>query len=829
MASKKLTDSDILARAQQEVTSTIGRWGSEISNERAAALDYYLGEQYGDEVEGRSQVITREVMETVEWILPSLVRIFCDADTLVAFDPVGPEDEDVAEQETDVVNHVFWKQNKGFYNVYTFLKDALLSKTGILKVWWEDKEEEKREEYQGIDEMGLMQLLEDKTVEREPLDISQDENGLITVSFKATRKRGRIRIEPVPPEEFGVNRDASSPYAKDAKSCYHRVKKTKSELIEEGYSKELVESLPTSDDVDTPEQIARDRLDDEGMAIVYTTDDYWITECYLYADRNGDGIDDLLKVTYAGDPDGGGSATLLDIEEVDRIPFSTASPIILTHKFYGMSIADLTMDLQHIKSTLLRQVLDNTYLANNSRTVVNDEFVNLDDLLTSRPGGVIRVRGEQPVAAYLTPLPHSPLPQETFPLMEYIDQQIKQRTGVGDEVAGLDKNALANVNTGVAALAYDAARMKIELIARIIAEVGFVPLFRDIHELLQLHQDKEMVLKLRNRWVPVNPSHWREREDMTVKVGMGNSSRQRRVDGLAQVMAMQKEFAAAGAMGQLVNPVNMWMAAKEMMEAMGFQPELFFMDPRTAPPPQPPAPDPQIEVASMQAQAMMMDAQSKMVRAQIDGQKAQAEQELMRAQVALKAREQDLKNEIMTLQTQIKAMASKSDSDNKILSMEVEMKRRATENNLKLLQIQLAEVSKTKDRALEKYKVDNEMTIEMAKLAMDQANEILPGGMIVDDSEMSQMFAFGDEQPVVEAIEVTAVPMEAEMMVPAEAEEEEEEEAPSEAEKAMAVMAEAIIRLEQKILEAETTETEKTIVRDSNGLITSIVERKKRA
>jgi len=821
----KLTDSEILSRAQSEVTSTIGRWGSEISNERAAALDYYLGEKYGDEVDGRSQVITREVMETVEWILPSLIRIFSDADNMVSLDPVGPEDEEQAAQETDVVNYVFWKQNKGFYNVYTFLKDALLSKTGILKVWWEDREEEEREEYEGIDPFGLEQLLADPTVEREPIDISQDENGVISVAFKTKRKRGQIRIEPVAPEDFGITRDASSPYAKDARSCYHRVRKTKSELLAAGYDRNLVNSLPTSDDVETPEEIARDRLDDEGMAPVYVRDEYWITEVYFSADRNGDDMDELLKVTYAGDPDGGGSATLLDIEEVDRIPFCTASPIILTHKFYGLSIADLTMDLQHIKSTLLRQVLDNTYLANNSRTVVNDEFVNMDDLLTSRPGGVIRVRGEQPVGAYLTPLPHSSLPQETFPLMEYIDGQIKQRTGVGDEVAGLDKNSLANVNTGVAALAYDAARMKIELVARIMAEVGFVPLFQDIHQLLSMHQDQAMTVKLRNRWVQVDPGRWRDRVDMTVKVGMGNVSRERRVMGLQQVIQLQQGLAQAGAMGSLINPENMWMAHKELMDAMGLEPELFFMDPKTAPPPQPPQPDPQLEVAAMQAQAMMLDAQSKMARAQVDAQKAQAEQQMAQAQIALKARESELKNQISQLEVQLKGMRDKSDSDNKILSMEVEMKRRATENNLKLLQIQLAEMSKQKDRDLDKYKADQDASIELAKMTMQEANDILPGGMLVEDDSLRKMFAFGDEEPETIVEEVITVEPEPEAAVvidvPA------EPPPPAPAEVAMASMVEALVDLQRQLNDLQGREVERVVNRDKNGLIVSITEKRR--
>ena len=813
----KLTDSQILAKAQMEVTSTIGRWGSEISNERAAALDYYLGEQYGDEAEGRSQVITREVMETIEWILPSLVRIFCDADNMVEFDAVGPEDEEQAEQETDVVNYVYWKQNKGFYNTYTFLKDALLSKNGILKIWWEDAEIEEREEYTGLDELSILQLMSDPTVTREPIEVTAEEDGSMSAAFKVTKNKGRVRIEPVAPEDFGISREASSPYAKDARSCYMRVQKSKSELIEAGYDRKLVESLPTSDDVDTPEKIARDRLDDEGLATVYNRDVYWITECYLYLDKNDDGIDELLKVTYAGDPDGGGSATLLDVEEVDRIPFATATPVILTHKFYGLSIADLTMDIQHIKSTLLRQVLDNTYLANNSRTIVNDEFVNMDDLLTSRPGGVIRVRGDQGVGAYVTPLPASPLPQETFPLMEYMDQQIKQRTGVGDEVAGLDKNALSNVNTGVAALAYDAARMKIEMIARIMAEVGFVPLFKDIHEILSKNQDREMVLKLRNRWVPVNPGEWRERENITVRVGMGNQSRERRVMGMMQIIDLQQKYAAAGAMGSLVAPEQMWMANKELVSAMGLTPELFFMDPKMAPPPPPPQPDPAAMAAQVQAEAMMLDAQSKMARAQVDAQKVAAEERMMQAEMMLKIEEQRLKREISTLQNELKGMKDSADSNAKLLSMEVEMKRRQTENDLKLLQIQMAEISKSKDRALDKYIADQKAGLDAAKMSMQEMKDFLPGGILVGEPEITEIFAYDTMMPE---------KPEEEMEEPEEMEEEEdkeEEKGPDQRDYMLAMMADQIASLQNQI---NNSEVRKEVVRDKDGLIKEIVERR---
>jgi len=321
---------------------------------------------------------------------------------------------------------------------------------------------------------------------------------------------------------------------------------------------------------------------------------------------------------------------------------------------------------------------------------------------------------------------------------------------------------------------------------------------------------------------------------MTVKVGMGNVSRERRVMGLQQVIQLQQGLAQAGAMGSLINPENMWMAHKELMDAMGFEPELFFMDPKTAPPPQPPQPDPQLEVAAMQAQAMMLDAQSKMARAQVDAQKAQAEQQMAQAQIALKARESELKNQISQLEVQLKGMRDKSDSDNKILSMEVEMKRRATENNLKLLQIQLAEMSKQKDRELDKYKADQDASIELAKMTMQEANDILPGGMLVEDDALKQMFAFGDEQPVMTEEILTITPalaeeedMGKEMEDEKEDDKEEETKGPAPAEIAMASMVEALVDLQRQLNDLQGREVERVVNRDKNGLIVSITEKRR--
>ena len=704
---EKLTDDQVAAICRAEVDGASGNAAGEISHERAEALDYYYGEPYGDETEGRSYVVTREVMETVEWILPSLARIFTDADNMIMFDPVNETDIEQAKLETEACNYVYWKQNRGFYNTYTFLKDALLSKTGILKIYYDNTKEETKEEYTNLDEIELGQLMEDPHTEREIMEYEETELGA-NVTFKTTEKIGRIKIEPVPPEEFGIARYARSPYVEDTNFCYHRTLKSFSELVAMGYDVETIRSLPFDESAMTEEELARRNKTDEEEPFDFVAEEsmrnYYITECYIRLDRDGDEIAELLRVTLAGGHYSSGNSKLLDIEEVDHMPFATCSPILMPHKFYGLSIADITKDLQRIKSVLLRQMLDNTYLANNSRTAVNDSHVNLDDLLTSRPGGVVRYKGEEAASQYITPIPHNPLPNEAYSMMGYLDDVKRQRTGVGDETAGLGESALANVNTGVAALAFDAARMKIELIARILGEVGFKSAFRLIHRLLMQNQDRLMMLNVAGNFEAVNPAEWRKRENTTVQVGVGSVSRERRMVALETIMAKQNEIIANGGMGTLVQPFQVYQTLRDMTDSFGLQPQAYFTDPRTLPPPPPPQPDANAELALTHARALVMDAESKMQRNQIDVARVQAEQQIRFRELELRQAELQLKADIERQKADLVLLQSESKGDREIANLEIEIQKQDAEKRLEALELELKTVQQEKDREVEIYK-----------------------------------------------------------------------------------------------------------------------------
>lgn len=717
----KLSDSEVLAICNAEIDSASGYSSGELAQDRSEAMDFYLGEPYGDETEGRSQYRSREVLETVQNLMPSLMRIFGDAENIVSFDPVGPEDTEQAQQESDRVNHCFWKENRGFFNAYTFVQDAMLSKTGILKAWIEEGKEE-REEYSGITALELSQLAEDTTAEREIIEASENDDGTFDVTF-ITKDKAKVCIEPVPAEELGVNRDARTPYAQDAKFLYHRTRKTYSDLIEEGYDKKIIDTLPTNDDVETEERLARRHIDDEQDLLRFgvhkSTRTYWITECYTKLDRNGDDIAEQLKVTIAaGAGEASSGSRLLRIEEVDAIDIFTAPPHILTHKFYGLSIADLVIDVQRIISTLSRQMLDNTYLTNNSRTHVNGN-VNRSDMLTKRPGGIVRHKGETSPAANMAPEPVTPLSSDTYGLLEHFDNVIKSRTGATDDIAGLDANALSKLNTGVAAMALDRARMKVELIAKILAEVGFRPLFQHIHSLLQKYQDKREVLELRGKWVEVNPSEWRERKNVTVNVGLGVASRERKMMTYQDLWEKQQQVVAGGGLGTIVSADNVYALMSDYVEATGFDSERYFMDPQKAPPPPPPPPDPQMAIAQMMAQVEMRKAQNDEQKNQIELMKVQRDGQISMVKLGIEKRENELSKQIEQIRLDKERLSAEHQAaqGNAKIALETELKVRDME--LKEVQMQL-DLYKTMLQTGAKLDVE---AMKQANAAVDQAEE----------------------------------------------------------------------------------------------------------
>jgi hypothetical protein len=600
---------------------------SKLTEERAAALDYYLGDMSRDmsAPEGRSKAVSTDVADTIEGLMPSLMEIFTAGDEVVRFEPMGPEDVQAAEQETDYVNHVFMQQNAGFLVLYSFIKDALLSKVGVVKVWWETREEAERETYFDLDDAAFAIISADPEVEIVAHSVGEAKSGepaslLHDVTVETRRSYQCARIEGVPPEEFGIARHARS--IRDADYCFHDVLRSEGKLIAQGYDREQVKRLPSHVAADTIEAQARDTVDEstlrQGSDGLNTTSRLIrVTEHYVRMDYEGDDKPQLYRVTTAGEE----SEILkrdgeLDVIREDAIPFAAMTPVIITHRFFGRSIADLVMDIQRIKTALLRALLDNAYLANNPRTEVPESHATettLDDLLVSRPGGIVRTK----MPGGLSVIQHPDIGGHVFPLLQYQDATREWRTGVSRQGQGVDPNALQNQVATIANQMFNAAQAKVKMIARIFAETGIRDLFSLLHALVRRHGSRAQTMRLRNQWITVDPRDWKARNDMTINVGLGTGGKTEQLAHLMSLIGLQKEALAAGK-GNLVSDENLYNSAREFTRLVGLKNvERFFTDPRMQPPPQA-APNPALiemqlkgEIEKTQAQADIATQQKK--------------------------------------------------------------------------------------------------------------------------------------------------------------------------------------------------------------------------
>jgi len=645
MASSRLTEEELVSRIKSEITDSLG-YGDEVSKQRETAMEYYYGLPFGNEVEGRSQYVDTTVADTIEWIKPSLMRIFASGDEMVVFEPHGPEDVRSAQQATDYVNYVFMRDNPGWDILYTWFTDALLQKNGIIKIWWDESDEWNREEYRNLTEDELAVLINNPDVEViehtapggtfEDYGEQQAEGHHVVI--KRDLSKGRIVVDPVPPDEFLIARESKS--IEDSRFVCHRVRKTLSELREMFGDLDVDELGGDEDDDFSGERDARFDFDKssahspwgfESSAQEDALRTYWLQEAYLKTDYDGDGIAELRKVCLVG-------RKVLANDEIDRIPFVSLTPIRIPHKFFGLSVADLVMDLQLMKSTLMRNLMDNMYNMNFGRYAVLEGQANLDDLLTQRPGGIVRVKSPNAI----TPLSTPPLEPYSFQMLEYLDGIRESRAGVNRYSQGLNENALTSHTTATAVNAVmTAAQSRVELIARNFAETGVKKLMECIYELLQKNQDKERVVKLRNEWVPIRPDMWRDKLDCTVSVGIGHGNKDQQLMHLSTMLQFASQAMSGGL--KIVNQKNMYNMGAALIKNMGFQNvNDFLTDPDQV---QDQGPSPQEQMARAKMENEQKELEIKAAEIQIKAQKVKQDAQEAAVDAQLKVAELNLERE----------------------------------------------------------------------------------------------------------------------------------------------------------------------------------------
>ena len=645
----EMDDYQLSTIVSSEITDALNHFDSEYSQERIRAMDFYMGEPLGNEVEGRSSVVSTEVADTVEAIMPNLMRVFTANDKYVRFNARTSEDVEKAEQVSDYVNYIINHDNEGYKTLYNWFKDALLFRLGVVKYYYEEQEEVDEEEYNDLSEDELAMLLANPDVEvieqNETVTESYlDEAGELVplastydLSVRVTKRSGKIKIVNVPPEEFLVNRRATS--LEDAYFVCHRTTMTVSDLVAMGYDREEVEAHAGISDLDVDEERTNRFQDTEAVTGTDAADptlrEVVYYECIAKIDYDGDGIAERRRICAIGS----NGSHILHNEPFDHIPFAVVSPILMPHRLIGRSIYDMTEDLQVIKSTLLRQYLDSVYTSTLPRMGVVEGMVNIDDVLDGTAGGIIRMR--QP--GMVQPFSGSPVGGEVRPLMDYLDEIKEQRTGMSKASQGLDANALQSTTASAISATVRGAQVKLESYARTMAETGMKSLFKGILHLVIKYDNKPRIVRLRNSFVPIDPREWTSEFDVVVQVGLGTADDEQKIAFLTQIAGKQEQILMqmgvnnpVVSMGQYVNTL------RSIAEIGGFKDaDQFFNSPQQIQmleqqmmQGQQAGPSP--EQQQMEAE-MALKRERMMMEIQLEREKMQAELELRRQELEAEA------------------------------------------------------------------------------------------------------------------------------------------------------------------------------------------------
>lgn len=712
MAKKKYSDPELAALLSKELRQALGSPGTEIAQIRLRNLQFYKavaeGELAPPDIADRSSIVCTDVGDTVEWMLPSLIRVFASSKDAMNCTAKKPQYAQGAKMASEYMRWLFWKKNRGFHTLYQWFKDAMIQKVGFLKVSWEDTEEDAEESYHGLTAEQAHDLLTDPEVtpveqatrvilvhdemseEPQPLEVYD-------IKVKRVQKSGKCSVKPCPPEEIRLH--PRSRYGEPLSFIAHVFLRTKAELEADGYDLSAV----SSDQGWSMEQVERTSTQTPWS---YDASDgemqqYRVSECYIKLDQDDDGIPEWRKVVMIGETIAELDGKTCD-EKVDDHPFVYFCPAPMPHVFFGQCPADWAIEPQRLRTSLTRSLLDNTYLTVNSRRGYVEGEVNLDDLLNSRPGGL--VRHSRPEASWA--MEQGRVGAEAWQMMEWSEQWRESRTGFTRQSNGLNPDALSQSqigSMGVLGMA-ERADQRIELMARMAAEAVEM-LFTKMLKCVSMYQNIPEMVEVSGSWSEIDPRDWHKQYDIEINVGLGIGSKEKQGQLLGQLLGIQKELVMGGAI-DISGAVS---AAKNMAEFMGLpQPEQYFPPAK----PKPPAPSPEeikghvtMQVEQMKAQ---MKAQSDSEKAQLAAQVEQAKQEAQQAQ--------------LDAQTHMEAQAKQYES-------------------------QLAEASNDRQREFEAWKVQMEANtrIAVAEISAEaKADTAAPGATPSEPegpSEMAQALA----------------------------------------------------------------------------------------
>jgi hypothetical protein len=677
----QMNEDKLLSLLNKELSNALGAGQGELKNDRIKSLEYYKGKPKGDlapsPIPGRSDVVSPVVFEKIEWILPSLIRMFTQNSSIAEFTPRNEEAEVLAKHATEYIgNTIFYVQNDGFNILQTSFKDALQCKNGFIKTWWDATSTEEKEEYEDITDIQLQMLLEDEEVEI--ISIEQDEeepdtdtysiDPLEPRSFKVKLKRkkeaGQVKHEVIPPEDIRVHHRATD--CDDAVFIAQRFERTVLELRNDGY--DIPDDVTgNSDRIDEEHWVRHDydnvyddvNNDDPSLKTVVGY------ECYFRIDYDGDGIPELRKITVVNN-------TIIQNVEAPNQPFVTLTPIINPHQLYGISIADLTINDQKTKTGIQRAIIDNLNMQINGRTWALTDQVNMDDLLNSRPGGVVRIKSPGAVGTLDTGRADL---SSGLAVLDAIEQQVERKTGFTQMSMGGDSPLISQTATGANILT-NRADARIELIGRNFANALKKVIWKSF-ELVTKYQDYPETIRVQDKWVTVNPREWTNQLNLAVNVGLGTNNKQETIDKL---MALQNGMMAAKEAG-IIKPDNVYNAGVKLAETLGFtNPDKYFTNPQNEP-------DPALvqKIEELQGQLEQGQQMYEMLKQEHDTFFLQLNNKEL--ELGIKTKELELKYEELELK--------KLETRAEIIRKQAELGLKENDQQLKTMQVVSKELEKT--------------------------------------------------------------------------------------------------------------------------------------
>ena len=627
-APEPLSEEEYQSRIMSAVQGAEDYIDTFITPQRVEAAEYYRAAPFGDEEDGRSQIVLSEVRDTIQAILPSLMRIFTSGQKIVEYMPRRAEDIKVADQASDAINFIFNEMNPGFQILYSAFKDALLKKTGIV-TWWAENDDKVVEKcFSGLLEEEVLLFRQQNpgaeftSIYPEP-QVSPLNPQTYKVYVRLVDQQKKYCIRAMPPECFIVDRRARD-LDKHFDICGYRDLVTVSDLIEMGFEQEdiLEYGQPGEDNLWVAQMEEQER--NLGSQYPDPNNDPALRrvkymKLYMRIDKDGDGVAELRCIHAIGS-----TCHVLKDEVVDHVPIAIFCPDPEPHTIFGHSIADITMDLQRVKSHVLRATLDSLAQSIFPRTIVVEGQANIDDVLNKEVGAVVRVRQIGAVQDMSTPF----VGQPAMGIVDYLDQIKAQRTGVTPTSQGLDAELLQSTTKAAVTAQISAAQERIELIARTFAETGMKQLFSGLLKLITRHQDKPLLIRLRGEWVPIDPTTWDADMDCSVSVALGRGDDAQQMAFLTTVAQKQEQILQTMGMDNPLVKLSQYQSTlSQIVRRAGYKnPDAFFT---------PVTPEMEQQLAQSQAAAKAQVKDPNQLLAEVEMAKAQAETYAKLQQLAL--------------------------------------------------------------------------------------------------------------------------------------------------------------------------------------------------